>query len=121
MDHGVVVGIPSRDTGNALACAEHALLLTLALLRDWNECQAAVRERRLGEPCGETLFGKSVLILGFGNIAKELVPRLKAFGVRMSCVRLSSWDDDNHSDEVRLWFAQRQFDVVCILEVSSSQ
>jgi len=36
---------------------------------------ASIRERRIGVPLGRTLFGKSVLIVGFGGIAKELVPR----------------------------------------------
>jgi phosphoglycerate dehydrogenase-like enzyme len=89
----MVSNIPSDATGNAKACAEHAILLALALLRDWNACQQAVQDQRLGEPCGETLFGKYVLVLGFGNIAKELVPRLKAFGVTVSCVRRSEWTD----------------------------
>lgn len=103
-EHGVMVSnIPSRTTGNALACAEHALLLTLALLRDWNECQATLQARRLGEPCGDTLHGKRVLVLGFGNIAKELVVRLNVFGVRMACVRRSAWDDAAHSPEVRVY------------------
>jgi phosphoglycerate dehydrogenase-like enzyme len=89
----MVSNIPSDRTGNAKACSEHAVLLTLALLRNWNACQEAVQQRRLGEPCGETLFGKSVLVLGFGNIAKELAPRLIAFGVTISCVRQTQWTD----------------------------
>ena len=35
----------------------------------------SIRHRRLGVPLGQTLFGKTVLIVGFGNIAKELAVR----------------------------------------------
>jgi len=66
-------------------------MLTLMLLRDWNACQSAVQQRRLGEPTGQTLRGKTVLVLGFGDIAKALIPMLRPFGVRVLCVRRSPW------------------------------
>jgi phosphoglycerate dehydrogenase-like enzyme len=37
------------------------------------------------------LQGKRVLIIGFGNIARELCPRLLPFGVRISALRRSPW------------------------------
>ncbi len=49
------------------------------------------QEGRIGFPLGETLFGKTVLVVGFGGIAHELLPRLKPFGVRLLCVRRSAW------------------------------
>jgi hypothetical protein len=70
-----VSNIPSAGTGNALSCAEMAVFLMLATLRRLPLMQAAVRERGLGVPTGETLFGKTVLLLGFGGIAKELAVR----------------------------------------------
>jgi D-isomer specific 2-hydroxyacid dehydrogenase, NAD binding domain len=95
----MVSNIPSAGTGNAIACAEHAILLTLSLLRNLPGCQHSIQERRLGEPCGETLYGKEVLVLGFGGIARELIPRLTAFGATTSCVRATSW---SHADAVCL-------------------
>lgn len=35
----------------------------------------AIQERILGLPIGDTLYGKTCLIMGFGNIARELTPR----------------------------------------------
>ena len=70
-----VSNIPSASTGNALSCAEHAVYLMLATLRQQNLMREAIQQSRVGVPVGETLFGKSVLIVGFGNIAKELIPR----------------------------------------------
>ena len=70
-----VSNIPSGGTGNAASCAEHAIFLALALLRDQHEMAASIRGRRVGVPLGQTLLGKSVLLIGYGNIAKELVPR----------------------------------------------
>lgn len=67
--------IPSSGTGNALSCAEHAIYLMLATLRQQKAMQESIQQRKVGVPVGETLFGKTVLIVGFGNIAKELIPR----------------------------------------------
>ena len=70
-----VSNIPSSATGNALSCAEHAIYLMMATLRQQNAMRDSIQHKRVGVPVGETLFGKSVLIVGFGNIAKELIPR----------------------------------------------
>ncbi|OAE31644.1 hypothetical protein AXG93_3384s1180 [Marchantia polymorpha subsp. ruderalis] len=89
---GIKVGrIPSDSTGNALSCAEHAIFLMLSLLRDQKGLTKSVQEGSLGIPEGRTLFGCKVLIVGYGNIGKELAPRLKAFGVRVLAVR-PSWN-----------------------------
>lgn len=86
-----VSNIPSADTGNAASCAEHAIYLMLAVLRFHNQMADSIRQRRLGVPVGQTLLGKTVLIVGFGNIAKELAVRLKPFGVRITALRRKPW------------------------------
>ncbi|EIE22438.1 hypothetical protein COCSUDRAFT_37061 [Coccomyxa subellipsoidea C-169] len=86
-----VSNIPSEGTGNALSCAEMAIYLTLACLRSSHACAESIAERRVGVPLGRTLFGTNVLIVGFGGIAKELLPRLRPFGARVTAVRRSSW------------------------------
>ena len=73
-----VSNILSAGTGNALSCAEHAIYLMLATLRDQNSMAASIQRQQLGVPLGQTLYGKTVLIVGFGNIAKELIPRWAA-------------------------------------------
>ena len=75
-DLGVcVANIPSSGTGNALSVAEHAVFLTLATLRHHKALRDSLREQRTGVPEGLTLYGSSVLIVGYGNIARELVDR----------------------------------------------
>ena len=73
-----VSNIPSEGTGNALSCAEMAIYLTLACLRSAPSMADSIQHGRVGVPLGKTLFGKRVLIVGFGGIAKELVPRYVA-------------------------------------------
>ncbi|KAF5456867.1 hypothetical protein F2P56_026298, partial [Juglans regia] len=86
-----VARIPSHVTGNAASCAEMVIYLILGLLRKQNEMQIAVEQRRLGEPVGETLFGKTVFIMGFGNIGIDLAKRLRPFGVKIIATK-RSWE-----------------------------
>jgi phosphoglycerate dehydrogenase-like enzyme len=87
-----VANIPSTGTGNAAACAEMALLLTLSLLRDTKAMAQSLAQRSLGSPTGIMLAGKAALLIGFGSIARETVTRLAAVGVRVSAVKRSPWD-----------------------------
>ncbi|ERN20040.1 uncharacterized protein LOC18448450 isoform X2 [Amborella trichopoda] len=84
-----VARIPSNMTGNSFSCAEHAIYLVLGLLRKQKEMEIAVQERKLGWPAGETLFGKTVFILGYGNIGVDLAARLKPFGVKILATKRS--------------------------------
>ncbi|XP_023737480.1 uncharacterized protein LOC111885455 isoform X2 [Lactuca sativa] len=89
-NHGIKVArIPSGNTGNAASCAEMAIYFMLGLLRKQNEMQIAVRQKKLGEPVGDTLQGKTVFILGFGNIGIELAKRLRPFGVKILATKRS--------------------------------
>ncbi|KAL8159994.1 hypothetical protein V2J09_001531 [Rumex salicifolius] len=89
-----VARIPGHSTGNAASCAEMAIYLMLGLLRKQTEMRNAVKLRKLGEPHGETLFGKTVFILGYGSIGLELAKRLKPFGVKIIATK-RSWASYN--------------------------
>lgn len=65
--------------------AEHALTLTLALLRSL-KLRATATSWGSGE-IGESLYGRSVLIVGAGGIARELMRLLEPFGVEITVVR----------------------------------
>ncbi|WCJ44172.1 D-3-phosphoglycerate dehydrogenase [Euphorbia peplus] len=78
-----VARIPGDVSGNAASCAEMAIHLMLGLLRKQNELQISLKQKKLGDPIGETLLGKTVFILGFGNIGIELAKRLRPFGVKI--------------------------------------
>jgi phosphoglycerate dehydrogenase-like enzyme len=68
----------------AEATAEHALLLTLAVLRD---LPRRVRATRWEPRSGETLFEKRVTILGGGGIAESLLGLLRPFRCDVTVVR----------------------------------
>ncbi|PIN23354.1 Glyoxylate/hydroxypyruvate reductase (D-isomer-specific 2-hydroxy acid dehydrogenase superfamily) [Handroanthus impetiginosus] len=134
--HGIKVArIPSDATGNATSCAEMAIYLMLGLLRKQHEMEASVRQKRLGEPTGDTLLGKTVFIMGFGNIGMHLAKRLRPFDVRIlatkrswpsstqnSCIYHASHDDlvdEKGSHQDILKFASRADIVVCCLVMNS--
>ncbi|CAN6209840.1 unnamed protein product [Urochloa humidicola] len=78
-----VARIPGSMTGNAVSCAEMAIYLTLGVLRKQKLMDTAFNQKDLGSPTGETIFGKTVLILGFGAIGLEIAKRLKPFGIKI--------------------------------------
>ena len=71
--------------------AEHALTLVLALLRVLPE-RARATSWPTGPKIGRSLFGLSVVIVGAGGIAIELIRLLEPFGVRVTIVRRSIGD-----------------------------
>ncbi|KAA8538707.1 hypothetical protein F0562_028312 [Nyssa sinensis] len=88
--HGIKVArIPSGVTGNAASCAEMAIYLMLGLLRKQSEMQIAVKQRKVGEPIGDTLLRKTVFIMGLGNIGIQLAKRLRPFGVKILATKRS--------------------------------
>lgn len=94
-----VARIPGSTTGNAVACAEMAIYLTLGVLRKQKEMDTAVNEKDLGLPVGETIFGKTILILGFGAIGVEVAKRLRPFGVKILATK-RNWSSDTLPCEI---------------------
>lgn len=92
-----VARIPGGATGNATSCAEMAIYLMLGLLRKQNEMQISVQQKKLGEPVGETLLGKTVFIMGFGNIGFQLAKRLRPFEVKIIATK-RSWSPSDTPD-----------------------
>ncbi|MED6132716.1 hypothetical protein PIB30_021542 [Stylosanthes scabra] len=136
-NHGIKVArIPSHATGNSASCAEMAIYLMLALLRKQNQLQISIQQRKLGEPITETLLGKTIFILGFGNIGMDLAHRLRPFGVKVIATK-RSWTsytqhtgklsrsnvddlvDERGKHEDMYEFARKADIVVCCLHLNS--
>ena len=83
--HGITVAITSGV--NADTVAEHAITLMLAVMRNVVPADRAVRAGRWipGElrPRSQRLYGKTVGIVGFGNIGKALSRQLQGFAAKV--------------------------------------
>ncbi len=89
----IVSNIPSALCGNAEATAEHAIYLTLSALRNPNISQKVFESGSLGNPLTRQILGKSVTIIGYGNVASRLLQRLIPFGPKdVTVMRRSMWD-----------------------------
>jgi D-3-phosphoglycerate dehydrogenase len=79
-------GIPLTLVGNvnALAVAEHALFMMLTIAKQGIAYDRATRDGnwKLRDSFGATeLAGKTLLLLGFGRIGREVAKRAQAFGM----------------------------------------
>ena len=73
----------------AAGCAEHALALLLAGLRQISTAVLLGWNEEVIPPAVRTLRGSTVTIIGAGGIGRELTPRLKACGATVIAVNRS--------------------------------
>jgi phosphoglycerate dehydrogenase-like enzyme len=83
-EHGVAIAVTPGQ--NAETVADHALALMLALIRKvaiQNEAVRAGRWERVGAMAPGELFGRTVGLIGAGEIGRAVIRRLNAFGVEI--------------------------------------
>ena len=94
--HGIAVAITAGVNANTIG--EHAILLMLAVLRRTILADRAFREGRwiTGElrPQSRKLYGKTVGIVGFGNIGRAVARYLRGFETRTLCSSRTKPDDE---------------------------
>ncbi|MBI2119444.1 MAG: phosphoglycerate dehydrogenase [Elusimicrobia bacterium] len=78
----VVANVPG---GNTISAAEHTFALLLALARNVPQSDASVRKGfwKREKFIGSELLGKSLGLLGFGRIGREVAKRALAFGMKV--------------------------------------
>jgi len=91
---GILVAFaPSGETGNAISVAEFAVLLILGSSRSLNQVVQPAKQNIETPGIGAALYGKTVCIVGLGEIGRLLAERLKPFGVKLLAT-------DDHPKEV---------------------
>jgi phosphoglycerate dehydrogenase-like enzyme len=111
---------PSGETGNAVSVAEWAVLMLMASSRDLGLALQSERDPSVkAERPAQALFGKDVCIVGFGGIGRELVGRLRPFGVRFTIVdehpeHAPSDADTYAAADLKLAMAGADYVVLCI-------
>jgi phosphoglycerate dehydrogenase-like enzyme len=89
VDHILGRGIALANTPgqmSAIALAEHALMLLLALAKQLPEAQRNCRIGRMYQPISEELEGHVLGIVGLGASGRELAKRAAALGLRVRAV-----------------------------------
>ncbi len=101
--------------------AEFVMMALLAHIKDLDRLKLDKAERRWREAHTETLHGKTLCIVGMGNIGRAVAARARPFGMRVVGVKRAVWEDDaawGHADELcatrDLRSALRQADYVVV-------
>ncbi|MCP4693328.1 MAG: lactate dehydrogenase [Desulfobacterales bacterium] len=78
-----VANVPTDISGNADSVAELGIYMMIGLARDFQGMARSLASRKMGQPQGKALGGRTVGLVGLGGIGRALVKRLKAFDVRV--------------------------------------
>ncbi len=102
--------------GNRNAVGEHALGMLLSLMNKLNRADKLVREGkwiREGNR-GYELEGKTVGIIGYGNMGKSFAKKLKGFDVTVLCYDIQENVADENAMQVSLTELQQKSDVLSL-------
>jgi D-3-phosphoglycerate dehydrogenase len=102
--------------GNRNAVGEHTLALLLSLFNKLNKADREIRQRKwLRESNrGLELDGKTVGIIGYGNMGKAFAQKLRGFDVKVICYDILPNLGDENCQQVSLKLLQEEADVVSI-------
>lgn len=84
-----VANVPTGISGNADSVAELGIYLMIGLSRDVWGMVKSLQARKIGQPQGKALGGRTVGLVGLGGIGQALIQRLKGFGVRIIGIKNS--------------------------------
>lgn len=102
--------------GNRNAVGEHALGMLLSLMNKLNRADKLVREGkwiREGNR-GFELEGKTIGLIGYGNMGKSFAKKLKGFDVKVLCYDIRENVGDENAKQVSLEELQQQSDVLSL-------
>ncbi|MCZ8196215.1 MAG: 2-hydroxyacid dehydrogenase [Flavobacterium sp.] len=102
--------------GNRNAVGEHTLGMLLSLFNKLNRADKLVREGnwiREGNR-GYELDGKTVGIIGYGNMGKSFAKKLKGFDVTVLCYDIQENVGDENAQQVSLHKLQQKADVLSL-------
>ncbi|MGA1226126.1 MAG: 2-hydroxyacid dehydrogenase [Tamlana sp.] len=102
--------------GNRNAVGEHTLGMLLSLLNKLNKADTEVRQGKWLREYnrGVELDGKTVGIIGYGNMGKAFAKKLRGFDVEVLCYDIKDHVGDANAKQVQLKEFQEKVDVVSL-------
>ena len=102
--------------GNRNAVGEHALGMLLSLFNKLNKADAEVRQGKWLREAnrGLELDGKTVGIIGYGNMGKAFAKKLKGFDVSVLCYDILDGVGDENAKQVSLNELQEKTEVISL-------
>ena len=102
--------------GNRNAVGEHALGMILSLFNNLNKANATVKSGKWNREAnrGHELDGKTVGIIGYGNMGKAFAKKLRGFDVEVLCYDILPNVADANAKQVSLEELQQKSDVLSL-------
>lgn len=102
--------------GNASAVGEHALGMILSLFNKLNNADKEVKSGQWNRESnrGTELDGKTVGIIGYGNMGKSFAKKLRGFEVEVLCYDILPNKGDENAKQVSLQEIQQKADVLSL-------
>ena len=110
------VHLISAPEGNRNAVGEHSLAMLLSLFNKLNKADNEVRNGKWlrEENRGIELDGKTVGLIGYGNMGKAFAKKLRGFDVTVLCYDIKNDVSDENAKQVSLKELQEQADVLSL-------
>lgn len=110
------IALIAAPEGNRNAVGEHSLAMLLSLFNKLNKSDKEVREGKWlrEDNRGLELDGKTVGLIGYGNMGKAFAKKLRGFDVKVLCYDLKPNVADANATQVTLSQLQDQADVLSL-------
>ena len=110
------IALIAAPEGNRNAVAEHALGMILSLFNKLNQADAEIRKGQWNRESnrGHELDGKTVAIIGYGNMGKAFAKKLRGFDVEVICHDILPNVGDANAKQVTLEELQQKADLLSL-------
>lgn len=110
------ISLIAAPEGNANAVGEHSLGMLLSLFNNLNKANNEVKAGHWNRESnrGHELDGKTVGLIGYGNMGKSFAKKLRGFDVKVICYDIKDNVGDENATQVSLTEFQKEADVVSL-------
>lgn len=110
------IALIAAPEGNRNAVAEHTLGMILSLFNKLNQADSEIRSGHWNRESnrGHELDGKTVGIIGYGNMGKSFAKKLRGFDVEVVCYDIQENVGDANAKQVSLQELQQKADVLSL-------